>query len=396
MEGVCTTRSSRDSFLPRPRAPSYNSNQDELFPRQFSYASTISSRQSSWSSLPPRSIPPTPCRMMSPPGAPYSSNVHSKNHKRQQSGIPRPASGSSRRVISQCLESSQPELAAMEFLGAKRATILDKSSQPPTSWRTPQTKQHLVASSAPYSQRKQDLSGLKQQLQIRHYSTQSLSSPSKIGGPRQPSFPPNVSFTKPATATSLLSPSRNITPRRRLMKPMSPPLPKSQSVGSISCFNSPLPTPSPSKASRPSLQVAGNLAISQVDVVGALLESRMTDEEIDLLNQVQKEAATNQLHLRHSFQPPLDKQRDNTESTTPSTAFTKKADTSAVNVSLRGISTRRLDDQRSSGSSSRPLFLNTALANAYHSDSDLPTPNTIGTAISSGPDDDWEINLKLV
>ena len=384
---AAVTHSRRGSLLPRLRAPSYGSDQEELLPRQSSYTYTISSRQSSCSSIPPRPIPPTPRRMMSPPGA---SSATQNKHRRRQSGIPRPAFGSSRRVIS-----SQPMVAPPDPTPHKRISLIGNAAQPPSSWRTLQVLDQ-AKSSVPYSQRKQDLSGLEQQLQVRHYSTQGLSSPGKIGSPRQ-LFGSNV-LPKSPTSVSLASPpGRDVTPRRHLMKPLSPPLPKSQSVSSISCFSSPLATPSPPKsnpASRSKIVTAG---VSQVDVVGALLESRMTEEEIEVLNQVQKEAATNKQRLRNSLSARQHQQKSPITSTTPAAAFTRKSDGAAVTLSFNDIANiNRLEEQRSSVSSRGPLFINSTIANTTNSSSDLPTPNTISTTVSSGPDEDWEVNLKLV
>ena len=376
----------RGSLLPRPRAPSYSSDQEKLLPRNSSCTYTISSRQSSCTSIPPRPIPPTPRRMMSAPRAPPTTRV---KHRRRQSGIPRPASGSSRRVIS-----SQSTVTSSEGLPNKRVSFMGKESQPPSSWRTPQ-KSVQVDSLVPYSQRKPDLSGKKHQLQIRHHSTQSLSSPSQIGSPRQ--LPNNDLPKSPNTVSLMLSPSRDVTPRRRLMKPLSPPLPKIHSTTSVSCFNASFNTPSPAKNDNPSFPRTSIPRVSKVDVVGALLESRMTNEEIQLFNQAQKEAATNQHRLRDSLSARQHNQKSPTASDTPSTSFTRNSGAATVTLSVNDIAnTRRLEQQTNSASSSRPLFINSSLANASNSGSDLPTPNTIGSAVSFGPDDDWEVNLKLV
>jgi hypothetical protein len=86
---------------------------------------------------------------------------------------------------------------------------------------------------------------------------------------------------KSATTASLASrvSIRKITPGRKLLGPIHPPLPHSQSTNNIS----------------------DHAAESELSIHEAIRDSRMTQEEIQLLNQVQKEAVQNQTRLRAKY-----------------------------------------------------------------------------------------------
>lgn len=379
MEGA--THSRRGSLLPRPRVASSSSDQEPLLPRQASSTYSVSSRQSSASSIPPRPIPPTPRRMMSPPGL---ASVAKTKHRRRQSGIPRLASGSSRRdSFSQSAENP----STTERAAAQRLSQAGHGNKPPSSWRVPQFTGRRPDQSTSNAVNEPDLSGRLQQLPIQHHATQSVSDPAQLGRSPLHSLPISLSLPK------LLAPRQEATPRHRLMKPIDPPLPPGPSPN-LSCLTSMISTSSPAKARPESLsRTPGN----QVDVIRALHESRMTDEEIVALNQVRREAEANEEYLRHSFRIKHYDIKASTKLTTPSTAFTKKYVDYASNVSSDNLEKGL---QHHGGNimqvRTRPLTINTQLANSYTSSTALATFKTIDSVISSSPEDEWETNIKLV
>ena len=350
-------------------------------------------------SPPPRPVPPTPHRMR--PTNMYPNEPDAACHRKRYSvsAIPRPSSGTSRRATPLGL----PQLTisddeATESSHAHRKSFHSTHGKPPSAWIAARPRLPRSDSLLPYDQRPQeDLSGLKQQLPVRHYSTQSLSSPSQIATSRDTSLT-SSNLPKSRSTASLLSPSRDITPRRRLMKPLSPPLPKSQTFSSLSCTALAAPTPSPPTAVPTRVTLAAESQSSQVNVVDALRESRMTEVEIRHLRQVQKEAATNQSRLEYAVEIRQHKQKTPTTYMSPiSSSFTHNSDEATINLSANDVAnTRRLEDQRRKSASGRPLYINSVLANAIKADSSLSTPNTVASASSSGPDEEWETNVKHV
>ena len=350
-------------------------------------------------SPPPRPVPPTPHRMRPTIMYPLDPDVAGHRKRYSVSAIPRPSSGTSRRATPLGLpQLTAPDDEASEPPPAHRRLCHSADGKPPSAWIAAKPRLPRSDSLLPYDQRPQgDLSGLKQQLQVRHYSTQSLSSPSHIAASRDASLT-NSNLPKSHSAALSLSPSRDITPRRRLMKPLSPPLPKSQTSGSLSCTAKAGPTPSPPKAVQPRVTLATESLRSQINVVDALRESRMTEDEITQLRQVQKEAATNQGHLKHAVEIRQHKQKTPTSYVSPtSSSFTRNPNEATINLSANDIAnTRRLEDQRRKSASGRPLYINSVLANAIKAEVSLSIPNTVASASSSGPEEEWETNNKHV
>lgn len=106
---------------------------------------------------------------------------------------------------------------------------------------------------------------------------------------------------KSKTSNSISSYARRQTiPDRHLLKPILAPLPYSQSLSNASCFSAAGLTPSPAKPLRQRLPTRHPEPV--VSAVDAIHESRMTAHEIEVLNQVQREATSNRdrLKLRYS------------------------------------------------------------------------------------------------
>ena len=255
-----------------------------------------------------------------------------------------------------------------------------------------------------------DLSGRRQQLHLRNYSTHSLAgldaiAPLKTTSAASTLSSPLKGLSKSKTSTSFLSSAQDLTPQRHLMQPLGPPLPRTQTMGNISCFGGDVDlVPSPSKPSslRPFKARTEGRENVQVGVVEALRESRMTDEEIDLYSMVEREKQANRTRFRYSSGDRILPSGPRQQLPKSSSSFLRKSSTSAsINLSINDTANlERLEDQQqrkiSSGLiSRRRLFINSTLANQVSSGSAILTPNsTIST--ESGPDEEWEVNLKHV
>ncbi|ETN45369.1 uncharacterized protein HMPREF1541_09200 [Cyphellophora europaea CBS 101466] len=119
-----------------------------------------------------------------------------------------------------------------------------------------------------------------------------------------PSVAPILPQSKTSTSLASRLALRNPTPDRRLLRPIGPPLPHSYSTGSIPCFSDAATTPSPQKGPPvPRLTVPSSEDL-EVSVADAIRESRMTNNEIELLKQVQREVVANQNRLRAKYSSP--------------------------------------------------------------------------------------------
>jgi hypothetical protein len=352
-------------------------------------------------SPPDRPVPPTPHRMKTH-SMEQTENQSSRHRKRYSaaSAIPRPTSGTSRQTTP--LGLPQVNVALSDHpapLSIQRKSFQSQDGKPPSTWTTQKSRLPRSDSLLPYGQRQQqDLSGTRQQLQIRHYSTQSLSSPSQIGLPRDTSLM-GIGLPKSQSSASLLSPSRDVTPGRRLMGPLSPPMPKSQTFSNLSCSALPQTTPSPYKSIPipTRLPQSSGTRYTQVNVVDALRESRMTDDEIMQLRQVQKETAQNQGRLEHAFELRQHKQRSPPSYTVAtSSSFVRSPEAATIYLSANDIAnTRRLEEQRRNSGSSRPWVVHSALGSTQSNSPEITTPDVVVDAVTSRPDE-WETNLKFV
>ncbi|KEF62231.1 uncharacterized protein A1O9_00203, partial [Exophiala aquamarina CBS 119918] len=115
--------------------------------------------------------------------------------------------------------------------------------------------------------------------------------------------PANTSLPKSRTLGSLLASSRELTPSGRLMKPIQPPLPRSQTLGNISCLNHSALTPSPRK---PTQAIPDGLrsyynSQNQLDGSKVFQGSRMAEKEMRFMTEVQREAAANCTRMRNAL-----------------------------------------------------------------------------------------------
>ena len=320
-------------------------------------------------------------------------SISARSRRASVSAIPRPVSGTSRQashIVSRAGRRESPAGSAPVVNAHEH-----RKSWHPNAGRAPSSFCRLTLQvppptrySLPYSHRShQDLSGTQQQLYIRNMSTHSLSVPD-VGTPphllKQASS--SNALPKSKTMGSLLSPGRDLVPGRRLMQPIGPPLPRTQTLGNISCFNQSGSSPSPRKSKAVSLSPPeqSHNNTSQINIADALDESRMTEQEMDLMKQVQREAAVNRARLWASHPP---------SHTSCYAGFgashAKKEDSQTIDLPLNdGASTRDMGGVKRRSSSGRLLFINPALANKNWKQSEPPTTTTvtsIGSMTSSEP-----------
>jgi hypothetical protein len=205
-----------------------------------------------------RSEPPTPRKMLST--APACSPMMPRC--RRYSGIPRPSSGSSRRATS----STQQLLMSGEV-----SSIITVPPSPCNADQARLRPSDPLQSWSDDAPRDQDLSGVRHQLHIRNFSTKSVQGLEVFSSPCD-------------------------TAVRSLMRPLGPPLPRSHTMGSLAFDN--LPSPAMRKVGRGDYRSRRVLSASpKIDVVDALHESRMTQEEVVLFNRIEKEKELNKLRL---------------------------------------------------------------------------------------------------
>ena len=317
-----------------------------------------------------------------PKTSPDPAVISAKSRQSFISAIPRPTSGSSRHATP--TSGRPPTITAWRGAGSlqtdqkhRKSSWLSNDGAPPSSFHNTHSRLTEPEFLTPYQQRPQkDLSGIQQQLHIRSWSTKSLTEPDSLEVPPPPVHSPRFGgLIKSKTTNDLLSP-REITPRRRLLQPIGPPLPRTQTLSNISCFGPTSLTPSPRK---PSSVIASQTYgyhenTSQLSVGDALGESRMTEEEMEVLRQVQREAAINRIRLRnaHSLPP-------------AASAPIPKGKTSAATTLMKNTAIPRpMGGIPRKSASGRLLFIDSALANKAAMERSSPSPRTLtGTFDSS-------------
>lgn len=338
---------------------------------------------------------------------PDPASISARSRHSSISAIPRPKSGTSRHATptntrNDVRDSSAGLVVPLQTSHKHRKSWNPNDGAPPSSFRMVQPSPPSTESSLPYKQRSQnDLSGTRQQLYIRNLSTHSLNGPDALASPPQATQPSGIAgLPKSKTMSSLLASPREIIPRRRLLQPIGPPLPRTQTLGNLSCFGHLSQTPSPRKPTSfvlPRSQKHDNG--SQLNVADALVESRMTEKEMDMMIQVQREAAANRSRLRHTFErrrePP---RRGSSHSGSFQTLMTRKSNSvPTINLSANDVvNTRRLKGMKRRSSPGRILFINSTLANRACSEASMPTTTTLSSATSSNPSDVPEFSPKHV
>lgn len=302
-----------------------------------------------------RPEPPTPRKMLSK--APVSSPM--VNRRRRYSSIPRPTSGSSRRATSSTQQFPAP---------AEGSSII---SVPPSSCITNRSRHQrldTLQSCSVVESQHGDLSGVRQQLHVRKFSTQSIQGLEAFSSPRN-------------------------TVVRSLMRPLGPPLPRSHTTGNIVVYRQP-PSPARKEPKAEHSSPCRSDASPEIDVVDALYESRMTREEVELLNQIEKEKKQNKARLLRitgtaqmasspshiaEVQPKFDTK----------TSSWQSLESAVSRAMIREHVGRKTTDSDDKGI----LRIDPALANASRSPrASLPTPKSALSIVAS-PD---ETNPRLV
>ncbi|EXJ94601.1 hypothetical protein A1O1_02997 [Capronia coronata CBS 617.96] len=241
----------------------------------------------------------------------------------------------------------------------------------------------------PYKDRgMRDLSGIQQQFHLQELSTQSLDRPEGLSAPaRDRSVGHPMGIPKSKTMSSLLSSPRVATPRRRLLQPLGPPLPRTQTLGSLSCFGPASLTPSPRKApyvAMPSFHRRHDT--SEINMTDALQESRMTEKEVQMMKQVQREAAANRTRLRNSFGNSPQKGNSGPDRSQISGPPTSKGIEDIATIRLPANDSgnaRHLGGFQRSSHHGPFLFVNSTMANSNGPDDGPPTTTTVGSTASS-------------
>ena len=125
----------------------------------------------------------------------------------------------------------------------------------------------------------------------------------------------------------------------------------------------------------------------------------MTVDEFKVLNEVQKEAASNHEKLKTRFHIKHYKPKSlSSGSSTVSSSLTRKSGSDNLNMSAAdSVNTRNLHDQNQRRHNRRSLFVDSALANTGSTDRVLPSSATISsTADGTGLDEEVEVDLSQV
>ena len=177
------------------------------------------------------------------------------------------------------------------------------------------------------------------------------------------------------------------------MQPIGPPLPRTQTLGNMSCFNVSNTTPSPrkSKASVLSPLQPHPGRTSEVNIADALVESRMSEKEMATMKQVQKEAAANRARQRTAYQ------HHNLPHHTVSEIARTRRDEGTSNSSLETVV--RLGAIKRKQSSGQPLVIDSVLANKSWQQIKAPISSdetSIGSLTSSEPKNVSDIDPRNV
>jgi hypothetical protein len=372
----------------------------------------------------PHSIPPTSRKMSSSPAVKTQSDGNRGIHR--QSSIPRPTSVLAHSPNKPCvstptsassvgLQKSTATVQPQTYSRAQRSSVTSGKPTPPSSCESRRELLPRSDSLLPYNQRlrDRDLSGVRQQLHIRNYSTQSLTSLDAALSPNKNEIsislllPAQRRLPKSQTSTCLTKTSLNMTPQRRLMKPIDPPLPRSQIMGSLSCFagDGTKDTPSPLKNDSNAVKSGSGEELSVMD---ALQESRMSDNEVESYKQVTRETQMNKRRMQqigkgeksHSIMDARELS-DSISATGATKRFGKINVTKNEEMDiklLRRAKDHRRDDQTLPVNSltNRGLYGDTNFANMIPQEPNSLTASNSGMAVGSNPDEEWEVDVNLV
>ncbi|KAF7510510.1 hypothetical protein GJ744_006356 [Endocarpon pusillum] len=247
-----------------------------------------------------------------------------------------------------------------------------------------------------------DLSVIHQQMHVTRYSRHSLASldamvlsaTGKAENKSTSSLPGHKRLTKHNALSAVTKVTSPVIPQRQLMGPLGPPLPRSQTAGSMTCFTGSVAnTPSPSKPSTRTISTVSQTA--ELSVVDALAESRMTDEEIEYFNQVAKEVEASRQRIKGSTRA----KRPLTNDIGTGSASSRTLTSLTRSNGSADLATEEYGDMTIADSSKKVPFQGARLRIIPNSNSAVSppilTPDS-GVSMGSGSHEDKEINVKVV
>ena len=306
---------------------------------------------------------------------------------------------------------------------SRRSSFAPRGDHPPPARKPVPPLQPQSDSLLPYRERFDDgdLSGVRQQLPIRNYSIRSIASLDAVlaasSSQQLGTLPPwgREGLPKSNTSTSLAHLSTRLTPQRQLMGPLGPPMPRSQTTGSLSCFAAADPERLPASIKR-LVSTPSTIKASQVGVIDVLLESRMPEEELKYFDQVSREKEANNRRLRASVEERMAFCKNELKFLSPGTeASIRRSETFPTLPSLtdRDLYSRKLQQrataehkmQRSNNGGSQPASRGGGFVDP---DTDRTSPHVsfsspvltpdsgIGLSSNPGDKDDRDFNARLV
>lgn len=290
-----------------------------------------------------RPEPPTPRKMLSTAPAPSAMAYR----RRRYSGIPRPSSGSSRRAMSSTQQPLTPGEVSSIIPVLSSPCNANQDNLPPL-----QSDNDVPPN--------RDLSGIRQQLHVRNFSTKSAQGLEVFSSPHE-------------------------TAVRSLMRPLGPPLPRSHTMGNLA-FDGQKSISTRKEGREETLSFCVSSASLEIDVVDALHESRMTQEEVTLFNQIEKEKELNKLRLSRTtgatrmLSFPYHAPRVDRDLDTITSSWLSSPRSTASRTVFQEQSRRRAVDGKGI------LRIDPSLANASQTSSLLLTPNS-GLSTFTSPEE---------
>lgn len=341
--------------------------------------------------------------MSHPAGTTDLASLSALSRHSSVSAIPRPTSGTSRHATPTSSRRGgatvDPDTYSFNPSHRHRKSWHPNDGAPPTSFHLPQSSWASSETFSPYKhQAKGDHAQQQQQLHYQKSSTQAFNNPGDVSTNPQGAHPRPIPRSR--TMDNLLPAPQNVTPRRGLLQPLGPPLPRTHTLGNISCFGPSSTTPSPRKPTSIAMsQRRQQDDSSKMNVADALLESRMTKEEIGMMRQAQREAGVHRTQLRNSFGASIKTAKPGAVhcETSKGPCPIQTGPIATVKPSVNDIvHSGLLEKLQQSSSCRRLLFTDPAIANKDHSDSGPPTTSTLTGTASSEQSKELRLHIKQV
>lgn len=274
----------------------------------------------------PQSCPPPSFRDSITAPTPHEMGIvsgptHSNGHRRRCSSIPRPTSKltsvqttppSAADMTAGCsntggVDASQIIVKPRTYSRTKTQSFVPNQTNPPVSWKTAHRHPPRLSLPATTSQSagcSSDDHGSRQQLPVCRYSRHSLasldsviSSASRIEETTTtPVLPLECRRTESDGSLPVTKITSPVSPHRRLMRPLGPPVPRSQTMGDLTCFVGAVPNkPSLLKIANSTIRTVNQ--ISEIDVMDGLARSRRANNETEYFEQPTKQLLTNRRWL---------------------------------------------------------------------------------------------------